>query len=113
MTFNYANAIQLQHHYQFLKGKTFDINGKPYSIDLVTIAPTDKDLFGKFFNHYTQTGLDNMRSLVAIGFDANNVQVLLINDDSWSNIQIYAELDRYLTKYNIKKAYDNAGSFIA
>ena len=98
-----AEAKRLVKHYDFLKGHKFSVGNYQYPIDLILIAPSEQDRFGKFLELFN-LHRDNEIALNNSGFNSKKLQIILLEDDI-GGLQIYAELDSYLTKNNIAKVY--------
>ena len=102
--FELTEAKRLVKHYDFLKGHKFSVGNYQYPIDLILIAPSEQNRFAKFLELF-YFHRDNEIALSNSGFNSNKLQIILLEDDPGS-LQIYAELDYYLTKNNIAKVYD-------
>lgn len=102
--FELTEAKRLVKHYDFLKNHKFNVGNYEYPINHILIAPTDANRLSKFIELFFQLN-DNMKALSESGFNSKELQIILLEDEP-GGLQIYAELNSFLTKNNIAKVYN-------
>lgn len=106
MNFILEKARKVAEHYKYLIGSDFDGKKGNHKVTHIAVAPYYSDNLKAFWEHFAAEE-DDKRALVLSGYDPQNMLVFVINYDSWSNILVYNEIDKYLTHNNLEKIYLN------
>jgi hypothetical protein len=101
MIFDIITAQKLVDHYKpILIGRPIMENEAPTVTEII-ITPSDTKRFKVFVNAIASNGYK--AALIISGYDKNDVLIKLMDYD-YPNL-IRRDLDKYLTKNNIKKVY--------
>ncbi|MEO8772412.1 MAG: hypothetical protein ABI402_20095 [Ferruginibacter sp.] len=102
MIHTYENALQIRKAYEYLIEK-YDETG--FNITDICIIPADLKRMAHFLKNYKlKSAFD---SLMQAGFDRSRVRIVVIHEQTLAMSGYMIDLDEYLTKKGIKKAYDN------